>query len=77
MIRETLSKCSNILSVRIIIFTSHAQKEYVKIHILKLGWSRNEAGPISVSKKIKFEYSFEWIGWEIGDNTRKKFCYTK
>jgi hypothetical protein len=58
-------------------FTSHAQKECVKTHILKLGWSRSEARSIYGSKKIKFEHLFEWIGWEIGENTRKIFCYTK
>jgi hypothetical protein len=48
-------------------FTSHAQREYVETLILKLGWLRSETRSISVSKKIKFEYSFEWIGWEIGE----------
>jgi hypothetical protein len=43
-------------------FISHAQKECVETHILKLGWLRSEAKSISKSKKIKFEYSFEWIG---------------
>jgi hypothetical protein len=51
--------------------------ECVETHILKLGWLRNETRSIFESKKIKFEYSFEWIGWDIGDNIRKIFCYTK
>jgi hypothetical protein len=58
-------------------FTLHAQKECVETHILNLSWSNSGARPISESKKIKFEYSFEWIGWEIGENTRKVFYYTK
>jgi hypothetical protein len=57
-------------------FTSHAQGECVETHILKLDWLRSGARPISESKKIKFEYSFEIIGWHIGDNTRRIFCYT-
>jgi hypothetical protein len=40
-------------------------------------WLRSETRSIFGSKKIKFEYSFEWIGWDIGENTRKIFCYTK
>jgi hypothetical protein len=44
-----------------------------KENILKLiFWSS-----IDQEMKLKFEYSFEWIGWEIGDNTRKIFYYTK
>jgi hypothetical protein len=63
MIREALNKCSNVLSVRIDHhFTSHAQRECVETHILNLGWSKSEDRPISESKKIKFEYLFEWIG---------------
>jgi hypothetical protein len=58
-------------------FTSHAQRECVETHILNLDWLRSEARSISGSKKIKFEYSFEWIGWEIGENTKKIFYYTK
>jgi hypothetical protein len=58
-------------------FTSHAQREGVETHILKLGWSRSETRLISRSKKIKFKYSFEWVGWEIWENTRKIFYYTK
>jgi hypothetical protein len=55
-------------------FTSHAHtKKCVEAIILKLGWSRSETKLISVSKKIKFEYSFKWIGWEIGENTKKYF----
>jgi hypothetical protein len=77
MICEGLSKCSNVLSVWIIIFTSHAQRECVETHILKLGWSGREARSIFGCKKIKFEYLFEWIGSEIEENTRKIFYYTK
>jgi hypothetical protein len=58
-------------------FASHAQRECVKTHILKLNWSRSETRSISESKKIKFEYSFKWIGWEIVENARNIFCYTK
>jgi hypothetical protein len=43
-------------------FISNAQRECVETHILKFGCSRSEARSISESKKIKFEYSFEWIG---------------
>jgi hypothetical protein len=58
-------------------FTSHAHKKCVETHILKFGWSRSDAKLISESKKIKFEYSFEWIGWEIRENIKKIFYYTK
>jgi hypothetical protein len=54
-------------------FTSHAQRECVETHILKLSWSRSENKSISESMKIKFEYSFEWIGWEIEENIKKYF----
>jgi hypothetical protein len=58
-------------------FTSHAQRECVETHILKLDWTRSEVRSISGSKEIKLEYSFEWISWEIRENTREIFCYTK
>jgi hypothetical protein len=50
-------------------FTSHVQRE-VETHILKLDWSRNWAKLISRNKKIKFEYSFEIIGWEIREHKK-------
>jgi hypothetical protein len=68
MIRKALSKCSNVLRVWIIIFTFHAQR---------MCWEISEARSISESKKIKFEYSFEWIGWEIGENIKIYFITLK
>jgi hypothetical protein len=47
------------------LFHFSCTRECVETHILKFDWSRSEARLISESKKIKFEYSFEWIGWEI------------
>jgi hypothetical protein len=58
-------------------FTSQAQIEYIETHILKFGWLRSEARLIFESKKVKFEYSFEWIRWEIGENIRRIFYYSK
>jgi hypothetical protein len=52
-------QCSKCLDYH---FISHAQRECVETHILKLGWSRSETRSISESKKIKFEYSFKLIG---------------
>jgi hypothetical protein len=56
-------------------FTSHTQRECVETHILKLGWSRIETSSISESKKIKFEYSFEWIV-ERYERTQEKYFVT-
>jgi hypothetical protein len=58
-------------------FISHAQRECVETHILKLDSSRSEARSISESKKDKI-CVFIWMNWLRDEREHKKiFCYTK
>jgi hypothetical protein len=76
MICETLIKCYNILSVWIIILLLTHKENVLK---LKIWNSVDQEVKLNqfMGENIEFEYSFEWIYWEIWEKIRNIFCYTK